>query len=152
MMWPWADGDPFATGGRRFPAMDNADVRLTYEVTQRLQADARTRDARITVEVQNGVAILDSTVGDIEVKQLAADTARDTPGVRDVCNALLAGADRAENPRPPRCCQPSRRTAPDMSAGKPGPPARHRALRRQQPRRRSAIGSCATARAKGSAR
>jgi osmotically-inducible protein OsmY len=75
--------------------MDNADVRLTYEVTQRLQADARTRDPRITVEVQNGVVIHDGTVGDTEVKQLAADTARDTPGVRDVCNALLMGLEPA---------------------------------------------------------
>jgi hypothetical protein len=107
MMWPWPDGDPFGGDGRRFPALDNPDVRLTYEVVRRLQADRRTRAARITVEVQNGVVILDGAVGDAEVKQLAADTARDTPGVRDVCDALRARAGRPESPGPPGAVDPA---------------------------------------------
>ncbi|HET6532621.1 MAG TPA: BON domain-containing protein [Actinoplanes sp.] len=100
LMWPWPEGDPFATGGRGFPAMDNPDVRLTYEVARRLQADPRMRATRIAVEVQNGVVILDGTAGVAEVKQLAADTARGTPGVRDVCNALRVSDDEDKDPLP----------------------------------------------------
>jgi hypothetical protein len=67
------------------------DVRLTYQVAQGLQADALTRGSRITVEVQNGVVLLEGKVHDAAVKQKAADVARGTPGVRDICNVLYAG-------------------------------------------------------------
>ena len=92
MMWPWPDGDPFFTAAKGKPAAETLDVRLTRLVAQGLQADALTRGAaRITVNVQNGVVLLDGTVRDAEVKQKAADIARGTPGVRDVCNALYSG-------------------------------------------------------------
>ncbi len=100
MMWPWPDGDPFGTG-RGFSATENPDVRLTYEVAQRLQADPRTRDRRITVEVQSGVVLLEGSVGSPQVKQTAADTARATPGVRDVCNTLRADNHDTGSPAPP---------------------------------------------------
>ncbi len=103
MMWPFPDDGFSGHAARRSTGSGDADVRLTREVAERLAADVRTRDQRITVQVQDGVVILTGALDDEDAKLVAAVTARSVAGVRDVCNALLVrGPDGATPPSPDR--------------------------------------------------
>lgn len=86
-MWPL----PF-DNGQYFPQRPRpaagVDVRLTCHVIERILGEPRLADERITVEVQNGVANLFGTVGSLYARVLAADVARSTAGVTDICNRL----------------------------------------------------------------
>ncbi|MDQ7907621.1 BON domain-containing protein [Phytohabitans sp. ZYX-F-186] len=85
--WPMPDdgsGQPIRRRARRA----SSDEILADEVVARLAADERTRLQNIAVEVQNGVAILTGPVDTPELMFVAGGLAWQTPGVRDVCNAL----------------------------------------------------------------
>ncbi|RSM43111.1 hypothetical protein DMB66_53730 [Actinoplanes sp. ATCC 53533] len=101
MMWPFPDDGSFSGGRRRFPATDDPDVRLTYEVADALLSDARTRHQRITVEVQNRVVLLSGTVDSRSSQQAAGDTARGVAGVADICNTLRVTKDDDPEPLAP---------------------------------------------------
>src|SRR5687768_837201 len=88
MMWPWPDdGWGFPDSRRPHPEIDR-DVRLTYEVADALLADDRTRQQRVTVEVQNGVVLLSGTVHDQHTAEAVTALIRQVPGVRDVSNTM----------------------------------------------------------------
>ncbi|MET8147093.1 BON domain-containing protein [Actinoplanes sp. NPDC049668] len=63
-------------------------MRLTYLVIERILDDPRLDGACITVEVQYGVVSLIGTVGSLDARIAAAELARSTPGVADICNRL----------------------------------------------------------------
>jgi hypothetical protein len=63
-------------------------MRLTCQVIERILADPRLEAERITVEVQNGVVNLFGSVSTFYARVVAADLARSTPGVLDICNRL----------------------------------------------------------------
>jgi hypothetical protein len=87
MVWlPPGDG-PFSAGPGR---TDDPDMRLTYEVVEALRTDDRVRRQRITVEVQNRVAILSGSVDCRQTAETVIAVVRDVPGVRDVCDGLRA--------------------------------------------------------------
>ncbi|MEU4689439.1 BON domain-containing protein [Actinoplanes sp. NPDC023714] len=67
---------------------DGPDARLTRRVATRLYAEPRLLGETITVNVQNRVVDLAGTVGSMYARITAADLARSTPGVVDVCNRL----------------------------------------------------------------
>ena len=89
LMWPWPDGDPFSSRARH----GSADVRLAIHVAQRLHDGYLTNGARIDVSARDGVVILAGEVPDEMVRRQAGVIARETAGVRDVCNTLKAGGD-----------------------------------------------------------
>ncbi|MBB2946681.1 hypothetical protein FB565_006449 [Actinoplanes lutulentus] len=64
------------------------DAQLTHKVATRILHEPRLLDERITVQVQNSVVDLAGTVGSLYARLTAADIARSTPGVADVCNRL----------------------------------------------------------------
>lgn len=88
MMWPLPDDGSFSGPARRFPATDDPDVRLTYEVADRILAEDRMHCQRVTVSVQNRVVLLAGVVDTPAMKQAVGDATRDVSGVADVCNAL----------------------------------------------------------------
>jgi hypothetical protein len=100
MMWAWPDdffdnrrpqgGGPAAADRESAAATDIRDTRLAYSVAQRLVSEPRVHGRRLTVEAQNGVAILSGVVDDEEARSAAGEAARSTAGVRDVCNMLVS--------------------------------------------------------------
>ena len=101
MMWPLPDDGFFGNADRRSTGNGDADVRLTHQIAERLAADERTRDQRVTVEVQNGVVILSGAVDDENAKLVAGVTARSVHGVRDVCDALVVRGPDGSSPSSP---------------------------------------------------
>jgi hypothetical protein len=97
-MWPFPEEGPSSEGRRRFPATDDPDVCLTYQVADALLRDGRTRHQRVTVRVHNRVVLLSGTVDRGFLKQAVGDTARDIPGVIDVCNAVRVTGDLSDRP------------------------------------------------------
>ena len=88
MNWPLPDdGWQFREAPQPAGEVDG-DVRLTYRVADALLADDRTRNQRVSVEVQNGVVLLGGTVRDQPAAELVTALVRRVPGVRDVCNAM----------------------------------------------------------------
>jgi len=88
MMW-WLPDDGWGVqGARRRSESVDRDVRLTYEVADALLADDRTRQQRVTVEVQNGVVLLSGTVHDQHTAEVVTALVRQVPGVRDVSNTI----------------------------------------------------------------
>jgi hypothetical protein len=86
------DGDGARPARRMDPA--GPDVRLAYRVAQNLVADDRIRLQRITIVVQNRVVILTGHA-DAEIREAVGRIARDSEGVRDVCNLISVPAGRA---------------------------------------------------------
>lgn len=100
MMWPFPDEGSFSGDRRRFPGMDDPDVRLTYRVAEALLNDARTRHQRVTVEVQNRVVLLGGVVDERSVKVVVRDIARAVPGVTDTCDAIRVARGNDQEPGP----------------------------------------------------
>ncbi|HWS37308.1 MAG TPA: BON domain-containing protein [Actinoplanes sp.] len=73
---------------RRPRPASSPDIRLTVDVTERILGDPRLESELILVEVQNRVANLIGTVGSLHARITAAEIARSTPGVTDICNRL----------------------------------------------------------------
>ena len=95
LTWPTPDDGSFPTfPGDRRPA-DGPDARLTHEVAARVRAGDPAHRQRITVEVQNGVAILSGTVVSSAARRAAVAAALGVPGVRDVCDALAVPDEQA---------------------------------------------------------
>lgn len=88
MMWPFPEDGSSSDDRRRFPATDEPDAFLAYQVADALIGDGRTRHQRVTVRVHNRVVLLSGTVDRQLLKQAVGDIARDVAGVIDVCNAL----------------------------------------------------------------
>jgi hypothetical protein len=82
---PFDDGFRF---GRRVRPTRSPDLQLTARVITRLLGDPRLEHERITIEVQNRVVTLLGTVSSLYARVTAADLARSTPGVTDICNRL----------------------------------------------------------------
>ena len=88
-MTPWPMPDDGSGQPTRHPApRTDRDRIVADKVVARLVQDERTRLQNIAVEVQNGVAILTGRVDTAELMFVAGGLAWQTPGVRDVCNAL----------------------------------------------------------------
>lgn len=85
--WPMPDDGSGQPTRRPWPRASR-DKMLADEVVARLVEDQRTRLQNIAVEVQDGVAILTGPVDTPELMFVAGGLAWQTPGVRDVCNAL----------------------------------------------------------------
>nr|WP_221383125.1 BON domain-containing protein [Actinoplanes polyasparticus] len=68
------------------------DERLSRQVTERLSADASHCFGQVAVEAQNGVALLSGVVESHTHREIAGRVARDTQGVRDVCNMLTVAS------------------------------------------------------------
>jgi hypothetical protein len=82
---PFDDGSAF---DRRPGRAVEPDVELTFRVIQRIFDDPRLAGQRVTVQAQNGVVTLLGTVSGLYARVTAADLARETPGVSDICNRL----------------------------------------------------------------
>lgn len=87
-MWPLPFDNGFSFDRRARPA-SSPDVRLTCQVIERILADPQLEREQITVEVQNRVVNLFGTVSSLYARVAAADLARSTPGVIDICNRLV---------------------------------------------------------------
>ncbi|SDS90713.1 BON domain-containing protein [Actinoplanes derwentensis] len=85
-MWPQPFDD--AWQDRRPRPASSPDIRLTIEVFERILDDPRLERELVLVEVQNRVANLIGTVGSLHARITAAEIARTTPGVTDICNRL----------------------------------------------------------------
>ncbi|WP_229075867.1 BON domain-containing protein [Actinoplanes sp. DH11] len=81
---------------------DGPDTRLAHQVSTRILEEPRLLGSSITVQVQNRVVDLAGTVGSLYARITAADLARSTPGVADVCNRLrlTRAADVSAAPEP----------------------------------------------------
>jgi hypothetical protein len=79
-----------------------SDAQLSRQVATRILGEPRLLGETITVQVQNGVVDLAGTVGSLYARATAAEVARSTPGVADVCNrlALARVADVSMAPDP----------------------------------------------------
>jgi hypothetical protein len=82
----------FEDGGSTY--RQDPDIVLTYRVIARIVGSPALRRERITVEVRDRVVTLLGTVPSAQARLTAADVARRTPGVRDICNRLRAGGRR----------------------------------------------------------
>jgi hypothetical protein len=85
-VWPLSSNDRWLNPRAR-PASEG-DVELTCRVVERILRDPRLSGEFITVEVQNQVVNLIGTVSSLYARVAAADLARSTPGVTDICNRL----------------------------------------------------------------
>jgi osmotically-inducible protein OsmY len=65
------------------------DRELRSVLVDRLNENIFTQDARIRVEVDHRVVVLDGEVDSPIAKRVAGDDAWDTPGVLDVSNQLM---------------------------------------------------------------
>lgn len=76
-MWP----DPYDDGrsGRRARSVDESDMRLAYEVADRIHGDPVLSGEPVIVEVQNRVVNLRGTVSSLQARIAAADITRATP-------------------------------------------------------------------------
>jgi hypothetical protein len=70
------------------PAATSPDALLTVTVSERLAAEPCLSRELITVEVQNGIVTLFGTASSLYARISAAEIARRTPGVSDICNQL----------------------------------------------------------------
>ncbi|MFC0531780.1 BON domain-containing protein [Phytohabitans kaempferiae] len=87
--WPLPDDDAMPGSPSRRPAPRTSDDKVVADrVVARLVHDDRTRTQNISVEVQNGVAILTGYVDTRELVFVAGWLAWQTLGVVDVCNVL----------------------------------------------------------------
>ncbi|MEU8660758.1 BON domain-containing protein [Actinoplanes philippinensis] len=79
-----------------------SDIDLTCQVVERIQDDPGLAGEFITVEVQNRVVNLLGTVSSLYARIAAADLARSTPGIADICNRLVltTGGDRGSRQHP----------------------------------------------------
>jgi hypothetical protein len=98
MMWPLPDEGWGFQGAQRPPESVDRDVRLTGEVADALLADERTRQQRVTVEVQNGVVLLSGTVPDARTAEVVTALVRQVPSVRDVSNTMRTRVKEALEP------------------------------------------------------
>ncbi|GGN65801.1 hypothetical protein GCM10010112_27570 [Actinoplanes lobatus] len=98
-MWPLPSEDGHAFDRKARPAT-RPDVELTCRVIQRILDDPRLAGERITVEAQNGVVTLIGTATSPQARVTAADLARATPGVTDICNRLKPARVPATPGRP----------------------------------------------------
>lgn len=85
-MWPLPYDDHWQD--RRPRPATSPDIQLTGQVIERILTDPRLDRERITIEVQNGVVNLIGTVTSLHARLTAAEIARTTPGVLDICNRL----------------------------------------------------------------
>ena len=85
MMWPFFDDG----AGRERPGAPDADALLALRVAAALEADDLTRGHGIEVGVQHGVVILAGVVDTRRTRDEITARVRQTPGVRDVSDALL---------------------------------------------------------------
>jgi hypothetical protein len=93
-VWPTSSDDRWLN--RRVQPARGSDVDLTCQVIERIQDDPGLAGEFITVEVQNHVVNLIGTVSSLYARIAAADLARSTPGVVDICNRLaFAGVSDA---------------------------------------------------------
>jgi hypothetical protein len=93
-VWPTSSDDRWLN--RRVRPARGSDVELTCQVIERIQDDPGLAGEFITVEVQNHVVNLIGTVSSLYARIAAADLARSTPGVVDICNRLaFAGVSDA---------------------------------------------------------
>ena len=76
---------PFDDASRPAAAID---VSLTCQVIERILDDPRLTGEHITVGVQNRVVTLSGWVTTLYARIAAAELARSTPGVADICNQL----------------------------------------------------------------
>jgi osmotically-inducible protein OsmY len=86
---PWrgpAAGRFAATGQDR---QRTRDQRLLHEVARALLDAPAVTDGSVDLHVQNGVAILEGSIGSQEARRAAAVVAASVPGIRDVCDVLL---------------------------------------------------------------
>jgi hypothetical protein len=104
-VWPPSSDDRWLN--RQIRPATGPDVELTCRVIENILHDPRLDGELITVEVQNGVVNLIGTVNSLYARVEAADLARSTPGVADICNRLTlarvsdATADLQELERDP---------------------------------------------------
>jgi osmotically-inducible protein OsmY len=85
--WPIPDGFPGQQPDNGGPTLE-PDLRIAFEVVERLRAVRRLHGQRISVQVQNRVVILEGSVLTANQRILAAAHCWRTPGVFDVCNGL----------------------------------------------------------------
>lgn len=94
MTWPIpGDGFPYERWSR--PAT-HPEAAAAWRVLTRLRDDALLRDERITVEVQNRVAILHGTVRSAQARDVATRLARGVDTVDEVSNRLRLARRRTE--------------------------------------------------------
>ena len=84
MMWPFFDDG----AGRERPGAPDADALLALRVATALEANDLTRGHAVEVGVQHGVAILAGVVDTRRTRDEITARVRQTPGVRDVSDAL----------------------------------------------------------------
>ncbi|WP_240670735.1 BON domain-containing protein [Actinoplanes solisilvae] len=122
---------------------------LSRHVFQRLNADGSRCFGQVAVGAQNGVALLSGVVESYTHREIAGQVARETQGIRDVCNMLSvaspddrpADAGTQEEPLGPTCEQRSigaGETAGDASAS--GHPSRQSARRQTAAGARLVVG------------
>ncbi|SCG43339.1 BON domain-containing protein [Micromonospora coxensis] len=87
MPWPLPD-DSWFRAEPQPPVSGGDDAWLATEVTYRIVGGAGPRARRVSVTVQNRVAILTGSVRDPSTRQLAGELAWLVPGVADVCNSI----------------------------------------------------------------
>ncbi|WFE97848.1 BON domain-containing protein [Micromonospora sp. WMMD987] len=93
MPWPLPDESWFRPEPGP-PGPPGDDVRLAAEVAYRIVGGVGARARRITVTVQNRVAILGGLVPDAATRRFAGQVAWQVPGVVDVCNTLRLSSRR----------------------------------------------------------
>ncbi|WP_250031080.1 BON domain-containing protein [Paractinoplanes maris] len=71
------------------PPEKPGDSALAHRIADALAADERFRRQPLALQVQNGVVILTGTVESPEIYDEVTGRVRQTPGVRDLCDALI---------------------------------------------------------------
>ncbi len=71
------------------PVVEVSDAEISEAITRDLLTDPRLEDFEIDVEVEDGIATLSGSVGNLKAKQTAGRIARNTLGVWRVKNILL---------------------------------------------------------------
>jgi hypothetical protein len=147
--WPWPDGDPESRGEEPVPPSWSMDERLSRHVVQRLNADSSRCFGQVAVEAQNGVALLSGVVESHTHREIAGQVARETQGIRDVCNMLSVAspderpADAGTEDQPIGPTGEQRATGAGETAGDapaPGHPARRSAQRQTAAGARLVVG------------
>ncbi|BAL88227.1 hypothetical protein AMIS_30070 [Actinoplanes missouriensis 431] len=86
-MWPLPFDDAWFNRQPGGPAA-SPDAELTVAVFERIAREPALANEPVTVEVQNRVVTLGGTVSSLYARITAAELARSTPGVADICNRL----------------------------------------------------------------